>query len=743
MRFVLFDTINERHLAASLERALRRRGHEVLATGRIWKGQTFPNAAEHHDHVAPRVRQVLEWGPDALMCFRAAALRPRSIQVLRTAGVRTQLWLPDDPVLYRRLYRHLIDAYDDVLHCGSTRVLGFYEHKHGPTGVNFPFWTDDEAHPFVHDPDAADVDLVFLGHIVGPVRAWRYSVLAGLPFSVRQHGALEADPAGISGGRVRPEEVPQALARARAAINIPQRYSDYRGEPEDFPELAALGSFEAPSKLVQYAACGLPVLSLEADGEGDALPEMRIARDPAELAALAGELLADRAALRRVGRATRARFERWYSADRRAAFLERLVAEPGFWTDRSLNERATLWRGDDAVDTPPAAAPRRAVPEAEPPEVVVSGYYGARNVGDELILSAIASRLRRNGFEVVVAAQKPSAVQDEHGLKAFARADLAAAEPAVRRAVAVVVGGGGLIHDYTWDRAGGLSGLFQKPVLSLQGWAPLPLLAQMLGRPAHLFAVGVGPLADRDAQAFMRWLAERLDGLSVRDAESRELLLSIPGFSRPVGVVPDPVYALELGDAVAPAQLEHVAGRRVLAVNVRPWAHEGEEDMSARLARVVGRVAGRHELALAGVPFQDLGGADVTALETLFAAVPDDIPRTVLPWTADAAAIAGTLRASTAMLAMRLHANLLAHRLGVPAVGIAYDPKVSSHFEEVGRADACLELNAPEDELEAALEAAVTGGAEPPHGIADLERRAGDALDGLAAALPARELVLE
>ena len=60
------------------------------------------------------------------------------------------------------------------------------------------------------------------------------------------------------------------------------------------------------------------------------------------------------------------------------------------------------------------------------------------------------------------------------------------------------------------------------------------------------------------------------------------------------------------------------------------------------------------------------------------------------------------------MLAMRLHANLLAHRVGTRAVGLAYDPKVTAHFCEVGRASACLALDSSEAALDEALDAALT-----------------------------------
>ena len=152
--------------------------------------------------------------------------------------------------------------------------------------------------------------------------------------------------------------------------------------------------------------------------------------------------------------------------------------------------------------------------------MVVAGYYGAANAGDELILRAIAGRLARAGVQPVVAAQSPSAVARTHGLPAFARVDVALAEAVVRASSAVVLGGGGLLHDHAFARSGGLAGMFAEPVLSVPGWAPLIVLAELLGRPAHLFGLGVGPLEDPDARHLVGWIAARANSVSVRDRRS-------------------------------------------------------------------------------------------------------------------------------------------------------------------------------------------------------------------------------
>ena len=295
-----------------------------------------------------------------------------------------------------------------------------------------------------------------------------------------------------------------------------------------------------------------------------------------------------------------------------------------------------------------------------------------------------------------------------------------------------MLGGGGLLNDIAFARAGGLAGLFSEPALSIAGWAPLVVLAEILGRPVHLFGLGVGPLDDADARRLVAWLVDRADSISVRDLHSRGLLERLPGVTASVELAPDPVYALDLGEARPPQALERLAGGKpLLAVNLRPWQPAEPAELHRRVAAAITPVARRHGLAVVGVPMQ--AGLDEAALEAVLGQLPQDIARLTLPWTADAATLAAVLRASAATLAMRLHACLISHRVGTPAVGLAYDTKVTSHFEEVERPASCLPLEAGPEEIERSLEAALSRPGEARHPcIAALEGAAGTGLDRLA-----------
>src|SRR3989442_746454 len=113
--------------------------------------------------------------------------------------------------------------------------------------------------------------------------------------------------------------------------------------------------------------------------------------------------------------------------------------------------------------------------------VVISGYYGFGNAGDEAVLAGILGALRSRlpHADVVVLSGNPTQTHRLHGVRAMSR--ITGALRALPGADLFISGGGSLIQDVT--RAGGAP-----YYLGLLGLAP------GFARAAVVFAQGIGPL---------------------------------------------------------------------------------------------------------------------------------------------------------------------------------------------------------------------------------------------------------
>ena len=417
--------------------------------------------------------------------------------------------------------------------------------------------------------------------------------------------------------------------------------------------------------------------------------------------------------------------------------------------DEHLNEHRWIQLftaiGDDVASDAPAVGSARAAEIAEilavehpaSRTVLVSGYFGAGNRGDDLLLEALAAGVEREvpGAQVVVAARNAEVATLRYGRPAFDRFDLVECDDRAARADALVIGPGGLWDDYSIRRAGGVSGLLRGAKVSPAHLAQLAVLVRAHGGEVHVFGMGAGPLDDDAARSVVRLTGDLSSSVVVRDQASADLVRGIDGWVTPVSVAPDVCYALTL-----PEQGHAVPDGRYVAVSVRPW--DRCPQTADQVLDAVAAVAEEQGLTVVGVPMQH---RDAVKLRSWARAHPGT-PMTVLPVDAPLSELCSTLRGATAVVAMRLHAALLAHRLGTVCIGVAYDPKVTSHFVDLGRADQVVELPVDSETLTERLRAAVSAPGLPEvtgGRVAEVERAATVALGELAerlATMPRRPL---
>lgn len=364
MRIVLFDGIQEAHVGNSLERALVAAGHEVYNTGRFGRGFIFRQTDDLLPLLTPQLEAIEAFRPDWVLVFRPASAPYPILQALRGTGAQLAVWFSDDPVLFDLTYGPVLELYDLVLHCGNEAVLRFYQERFGrPTGVNFPFWTDHQAFPTVYGTQEPQTTALFLGNVAGPVRQARYEQLAGMNHPVRIFGQVDEDPAGLWGGFLDTDrEVVEEGSRTRVALNIPQFFPDHRGLGTWFPGLDELGSFDLPSRVIQYAAMGIPTLSIVPGATGiRSFPELVVLDSIQAADAWIGAALAE-GTLEDLGRRTAERFDRSFSAAARVRALESLFSDDS-WRGLDAAERAVWFLQFDGREPMPAA---RWTPEGPP-----------------------------------------------------------------------------------------------------------------------------------------------------------------------------------------------------------------------------------------------------------------------------------------------------------------------------------------------------------------------------------------
>ncbi|MBX9668771.1 MAG: polysaccharide pyruvyl transferase CsaB [Candidatus Obscuribacterales bacterium] len=296
--------------------------------------------------------------------------------------------------------------------------------------------------------------------------------------------------------------------------------------------------------------------------------------------------------------------------------------------------------------------------------VVVSGYYGFDNLGDEAILEVIVRDLKRlvEPDEIVVLSQNPEETSATFGVKSVDRWNFGDIGTQFLNSRLFLSGGGGLYQDAS-------------SVKSVIYYTALAVLAYMRNVPQVVYAQGIGPLKSPISRLLTKVAMTSARAITIRDSASQQLLQS---WNLKCTVTADPVWSLTptaLPSDVKSALAAVPKKAPLIGVSLRESAFLSEHD-ARNFARVVAEKleSGSVVVSLALQKQQDL------ALLSAFTEVLREKQITVLD--IDTSAL---VRPSQWMellshfdfvIGMRFHALLMALKSAVPCLGLAYDPKV-------------------------------------------------------------------
>lgn len=403
--------------------------------------------------------------------------------------------------------------------------------------------------------------------------------------------------------------------------------------------------------------------------------------------------------------------------------------------------------------------------------LVISGYYGFKNSGDEAVLKSILTALEQEGqaagvtIHPVVLSIDPEWTEATYGVKSVHRMKLGEVRQAIKESDGLISGGGSLLQDATSPK-------------TIPYYLGILKIAQWLGKPTFIYAQGVGPVNRKLFHPMIRSVFRKCSYISVRDTQSGELLQTMGISAEAIQVVPDPVMGLPLpgdekehglgaqdaalqgaqaersaadegqaalleadpsasGAAASAGQIDQGDGHLpTIGISVRRWHPELKELQS--IADGLKELAASREVHLRFLPFHkpddleasryiaELVGDVRSNGSEISYYVEEQQPQDMLM----------EVSRCDVVLGMRLHSLIYAANRRVPLLGISYDPKID-HFlkrlgcEPVGSSEA-LDPDRLKSEIAKLLDGSRAWVTEHEALIAELKREA---------ALPARRIV--
>ena len=305
-------------------------------------------------------------------------------------------------------------------------------------------------------------------------------------------------------------------------------------------------------------------------------------------------------------------------------------------------------------------------------DITILGYYGYDNSGDDAILKSFIDHVQKyhKDLSVVVLSNNPSQTRKLYRVQSVYRFHPLKLPTILSKTRLFITGGGTLVQDGTSSR-------------SLWYYLSMIKLALKKGAHAVLFANGLGPLTRKKNRKAASEILDRMEVITLRDANAYEQLKSL-GVKKPLTkVAVDPVLALSPADLSIGYNILKNEGvpldGNIVAFCIRKWKKV------KRAEEILAALADKISLELHAIP--------------LF--VPMQLPNDlrfskkivrcmkekgyVLHGRYSVDESMSILGNTNLVIGMRLHSLIYAANMGLPMVGLAYEPKVDYFMQSINQ----------------------------------------------------------
>lgn len=281
-------------------------------------------------------------------------------------------------------------------------------------------------------------------------------------------------------------------------------------------------------------------------------------------------------------------------------------------------------------------------------KILISGYYGFDNFGDEAILGVLINHLRGN--DITVLSSNPEKTGRTHNVNSLNSFNPKLIVERLPKFDMLISGGGSLLQNVTSNK-------------SLFYYCGLINIMASLKKDVVIFAQGIGPVKGFWGKLIVKSALKKCKYISVRDVKSQELLKS---WGIESNLVCDPIFDLNLP---TPKRT------RKVGIQLRKFASLTDELFDEIIKQVALKFSDR-EIEL--ICFQDSEdeGISKVFLNKLKKKNPTINANIIKNLTNKE--VIEKVSEYDYLIGMRFHACLLGLKYGIKTLAISYDPKVET-----------------------------------------------------------------
>ncbi len=285
--------------------------------------------------------------------------------------------------------------------------------------------------------------------------------------------------------------------------------------------------------------------------------------------------------------------------------------------------------------------------------ILISGYYGFSNPGDDAILDVISKDLKRYDMTPVVLYNTKSYFC-KNGIHYIPRYNFLSIYNWMARSSFVILGGGGLFQDST-------------SLLSFLYYFFVGALSLLLGKKLIIYGQSFGPIKRKFSLSLLRIILHFSEYIFVRDLYSLKLSYLL-GQNRGIFLIPDLVYFSDI-----PLFLNTERGQKILLF---PRDRGDIENLVMALRNILDKF----KLNITILPMHYSIDKDVAKM--IFEKISRHDIR-LIDKRLKRKEILREIKGSLGVISYRFHGLVFSHMLDTPFIGVSDDPKILSYLNKL------------------------------------------------------------
>ena len=315
--------------------------------------------------------------------------------------------------------------------------------------------------------------------------------------------------------------------------------------------------------------------------------------------------------------------------------------------------------------------------------VLISGYYGFNNTGDEAMIETLSMELAKKNYRLVVLSSNPDRTRELYNVEAYDRYKFFSIVKAIKNTDILVSGGGTLFQDITSKK-------------SIWYYLGIVKLAQWMGKKVCIAYQGMGPINTK----FYRWLTKTtlnrksVKLIALRDKQAYEyakemgvkeekmvlssdmiFMMKPPAKERSLKILKDNVHGYK-GD------------EKLIGFSVREWKDKDRTDL---FAEVADKLVEKYNARIVFFPFHKPKDAEISKI--IMHKMKHEDKTVLMPNRYLPSEILGTMGLMDVNIGVRLHALVFSALMNVPTIGISYEPKIDGFLEMIDMTPVCTYEN--------------------------------------------------